>query len=100
MPEFFTDAASPEASVTDLPAEIARLQRLLAERDAENERLGSEAAALGERIADPGRRVGRNSRNSGRPPSGGGLAKPPPKPAFPRRGTGSRAGSRGIAGER
>ncbi len=98
MPEFFSDAASPEASVADLPAEIARLQRLLEERDAENERLRSEAAALGERIADIERRVGQNSRNSGRPPSSDGLAKPPPKPAFPKPGNRKPCGQPGHRG--
>ncbi len=94
MPEFVSDAASPEASAADPLAVTAGLEG----RDALIARLRSEAAALGERIADPGRRVGQNSRNSGRPPSSDGLAKPPPEPAFPEPGNRKPGGQPGHRG--
>jgi len=44
---------------------------------AENERLRAENAVLTARLADLERRLGLNSRNSGKPPSSDGLTKPP-----------------------
>jgi transposase len=67
--------------VSSLPADptIGQLLVLLAERDqalVERDRL---IARLAERVADLEARLGKNSRNSSKPPSSDGLAKPPPR---------------------
>jgi len=72
-----------------LRAANARLRELVAQRDAEITRLRAqvaETAALREQVAqlqaqvaDLAARVGQNSKNSSRPPSSDGLAKPAPK---------------------
>ncbi len=69
-----------------LRAANARLRELLAERD---ERIGGQDAkiavlreqlsGLQSQVADLAARVGSNSRNSSKPPSSDGLAKPSPK---------------------
>jgi transposase len=62
-----------------LRAANALLRGLLAERDAEIAVLGEQLAGLQSQVADLAARVRANSRNSGKPPSSDGLAKPAPK---------------------
>ena len=62
-----------------LRAANARLRELLAERDAEVAVLREQLAALQSQVADLAARVASNSRNSSKPPSSDGLAKPAPK---------------------
>jgi transposase len=90
----------PDEPVPDDAARLrtanARLRALLAERDAEIEvlrghldeltalqaearELRDRAAGLEAQVADMAARLGQNSRNSSRPPSSDGLAKPTPK---------------------
>lgn len=77
---------SPLSSNTDhevarsAAAEIARLR-------AENETLRQTVATLMARVAELERRLGLNSGNSGNPPSGDGLKKPP-RTKKPTRGIG------------
>jgi transposase len=63
---------SDEPSVVELRVRLARLETLVAEQAARIERLEAENAELR-------RRLGQNPRNSDRPPSSEGLAKPAPK---------------------
>ena len=58
---------------------IAGLRELLAERDALIAELTGQLEALRAQVADLAAQVRQNSRNSSRPPSGDGLAKPAPK---------------------
>jgi transposase len=62
-----------------LRAANARLRELLAERDAEVAVLREQLAGLQSQVADLAARVQSNSRNSSKPPSSDGLAKPAPK---------------------
>jgi transposase len=64
----------------------ARLRELLAERDARIEELLARLAAVGEQVAelrgqvaDLAARAGKNPKNSSKPPSSDGLAKPAPR---------------------
>jgi transposase len=62
-----------------LRAANARLRELLAERDAEVAVLREQLSGLQSQVADLAARVASNSRNSSKPPSPDGLAKPAPK---------------------
>jgi len=62
-----------------LRAANARLRELLAERDAEIGLLREAVAGLRSQVADLAAQVKANSRNSSKPPSSDGLAKPAPK---------------------
>jgi transposase len=62
-----------------LRAANARLRELLAERDAEVAVLREQLSGLQSQVADLAARVASNSRNSGKPPSSDGLARPAPK---------------------
>jgi transposase len=62
-----------------LRAANARLRELLEERDAEIGLLREAVAGLQSQVADLAAQVKANSRNSSKPPSSDGLAKPAPK---------------------
>jgi transposase len=62
-----------------LRAANARLRELLAERDAEIGLLREALAGLQSQVADLAAQVKASSRNSSKPPSSDGLAKPAPK---------------------
>ena len=70
-------------AVPDAPAGLraanARLRELLTQRDAEIAVLREQLSGLQSQVADLAARVALNSRNSSRPPSSDGLAKPAPK---------------------
>jgi transposase len=76
----------PDSGETGLRAANARLRELLAERDARIEEQAAEIALLREalaglqsQVADLAAQVKTNSRNSSKPPSSDGPAKPSPK---------------------
>ncbi len=89
MPTVAGEAASPDEVIAGLRAANARLRELLAERDARIAHLLAQAAQLDElqarvaelqaQVADLAARAGQNSKNSSKPPSSDGLAKPAPK---------------------
>jgi transposase len=70
---------APGAAAAELRAANARLRELLAERDTEVADLRALVAGLQAQVADLAARVRQNSKNSSRPPSSDGLAKPAPK---------------------
>jgi len=76
----------PDSGETGLRAANTRLRELLAERDARIEEQAAEIGLLREtlaglqsQVADLAAQVKTNSRNSSKPPSSDGLAKPAPK---------------------
>lgn len=69
----------PDSSKTGLRAANSRLRELLAERDAEIAALREVVTALQSQVADLAAQVKANSRNSSKPPSSDGPAKPAPK---------------------
>jgi transposase len=69
----------PDSGDAGLRAANTRLRELLAERDAEIAALRDLVTALQSQVADLAAEVKTNSRNSSKPPSSDGLAKPAPK---------------------
>jgi transposase len=69
----------PDDGAGGLRAANARLRELPAGRDAQIATLLEQMAALQSQVADLTARVKANSRNSSKPPSSDGLAKPQPK---------------------
>jgi transposase len=69
----------PDSDAAGLRAANARLRELLAHRDAEVAVLREQLAVLQSQVADLAARVQSSSRNSSKPPSSDGLAKPAPK---------------------
>jgi transposase len=69
----------PDSGDGGLRAANARLRELLAERDAEIGLLREQLAVLQSQVADLAAQVKSSSRNSSRPPSSDGPAKPAPK---------------------
>lgn len=65
------------AQNASLQEQFEQLKRQNAQLMEQNKRLQQENAALVQRVSDLERRLGLNSRNSGKPPSSDGLAKPP-----------------------
>jgi transposase len=70
---------APGDAAAELRAANARLRKLLAGRDAEVAGLRALVAELQAQVADLAARVRQNSKNSSKPPSSDGLAKPAPK---------------------
>ncbi len=70
---------APGDAAAELRAANARLRELLAGRDTEIADLRALVAELQVQVADLVARLGQNSKNSSRPPSSDGLAKPAPK---------------------
>ena len=69
----------PDSGDAGLRGANARLRELLAERDAQIGVLLEQVAVLQSQVEGLAAQVKSNSRNSGRPPSSDGLAKPAPK---------------------
>jgi hypothetical protein len=69
----------PGNTVAELRAANTWLRELLAERDAEAAELRALVVRLQAQVADLAARVRQNSKNSSKPPSSDGLAKPAPK---------------------
>jgi transposase len=70
----------PRQPIAGLRAANARLRELLAERDARIAGLEEQLEELRAQVADLAAQVKRNSKNSSKPPSQDGLAKPEPIP--------------------
>ena len=98
------EAAAPDQLIAGLRAANARLRELLAERDGQIaellvrveqiSQLEAVVAELQAKVADLAARSGKNSKNSSKPPSSDGLARPEPK-SLRARAAASRAGRRG-----
>ena len=73
------EAAAADEVIAGLRAANARLRGLLAERDARIAGLEEQLEELRAQVSDLAAQVKRNSKNSSKPPSQDGLAKPEPK---------------------
>src|SRR6266576_63198 len=69
----------PDDSAAGLRTANARLRELLTERDAQVGELRAQVAELQAQVADLAARLSQNSKNSSRPPSSDGMAKPAPR---------------------
>ena len=67
------------AAVAELREQLAVVLGALAQRDAVIGELRAELAAAAAEISELRRQLGQNSRNSSKPPSSYGLAKPAPR---------------------
>ena len=67
------------AAVAELREQLAVVLGALAQRDAVIGELRAELAVAAAEIAELRRQLGQNSRNSSKPPSSDGLAKPAPR---------------------
>jgi len=95
------EAGSPDEVIAGLRAANARLRELLAERDAFVAGLEAELEELRAQVADLVARAGQNSKNSSKPPSSDGLAKPAPRSLRKKtgRGPGRPKGQPGVTME-
>jgi transposase len=87
---------SPGDAAAQLRVVNARLRELLAERDVEVAGLRAVVAGLQAQVADLAAKAGQNSKNSLKPSSSDGLAKPAPKSL--RRSPGGSRPAQGAAG--
>lgn len=85
------------AAVAELREQLAVLLGALAQRDAVIGELRAELVAAAAEIAELRRQLGQNSRNSSKPPSSDGLAKPAPR-SLRRRGARKPGGQDGHPG--
>jgi len=87
------------AAVAELREQLAVVLGSLAQRDAVIGQLRGELAVAAAEIAELRRQLGQNSRNSSKPPSSDGLAKPAPK-SLRKRGARKPGGQDGHPGSR
>src|SRR5882672_3314459 len=70
---------SGSPSIVELVDRLARLETVVAERDATIERQAMQIVVLRRRVADLEALLRKNSRTSSKPPSSDGPVKPPPR---------------------